>query len=733
METGRRLTVSLLQVVVIAAAAFGLWRLEFSPLPKGADFLLWPVVIVAGLSLVLEIVFRLQSASRIRGALGLPDEFRPRTALFLQMTTRSSRDAAWSALIVGLLVTLAETQPEPRTYHTFIVCAGLVLEVTTLVRTVSIPFPAVGLIFRFPWFRLLAFGVIYLLLQQGWAATYGFGDSALLPALAAALGASYLGSALMNAAEVSVRWVDPDMPTRVLAVESVKLIAALASAVSWALVGWGVLGTLPNISAAALDRWPALLSGSWVPLHVSRLFEARHLLMGFLMLLGFARRVPSVGGTEQGLVYRPLIKASSYGLAGYVAWLAAAKLAPLGHEYALLGAAIAGGLFMSAAAMVVRIFVSESGGVLASVAQWFSESTLRAFFFGVSLVLYGLLLRPLLYETLWFAPVYEWLVVLSFAAIPLNRLRKGVREEVAPQSARPAAWPNWSRHVQVSEERRDPRMDGLLLLQQRFIDTGEWGRVWNYLVGLMLRNQTPIERIPAVFEPMTRWGRDSAAPRLRPPKDRGVRAHRQAALAETMTRVEEVFSLPRGSLEKVDEAGLQEAAGPFLDLGKGPEKLAVTLTAAYWQQGAALGSAAVLWFPLMTLVDDPVADAGVGVRACLRKVFWNVFKRGAPRWDRERRQRMADGAASHLFGNGTLEDLPVVVLSRQATVYEARRGGPEHRLPRGGSIEVIEESETGIRVRPSEGQHSYFTLDRLERGPVLPADHLVMEQEGVTA
>ena len=87
METGRRLTVSLLQVVVIAAAAFGLWRLEFSPLPKGADFLLWPVVIVAGLSLVLEIVFWLQRASRIRGALGLPDEFRPRTALFLQMTT----------------------------------------------------------------------------------------------------------------------------------------------------------------------------------------------------------------------------------------------------------------------------------------------------------------------------------------------------------------------------------------------------------------------------------------------------------------------------------------------------------------------------------------------------------------------------------------------------------------------------------------------------------------------
>ena len=732
METIRRLTPSLLQVVVISAVAVGLWGLEISPLPKGADFLLWPIVIAAGLSLVIDVVFLLQGASRTRGLLRLPDEFGPRTALFLQMAGRSLRDAAWSALIVGALVSLALTQPKPQTYYTFIVCAGVALGVTATVRTVSIPFPPVGLIFQFPRFRLLSFGIIYLLLQQGWAVTYGFADSALLPVLAVALGVSYLGSVLMNTTEVSARWVNPDAPMGKLIVECVRLVAAMASAVSWALVGWGILGVLPNLSAAALDRWPALFSGGWAPLHVSRLFEARHLLLGFLLLLGFARGVPPVEYAGSGMTYRLLLKAGTYALAGYLAWLAAAKLTPLGHGYALLGAAIAGGLFMSAAAIVVRVVVPATGGVLASIAEWFAQSTLRAFFFGVSIVLYGLLVRPLLYETLWFAPVYEWMVVLVFAAVPLNRLRKGVREEVAPEGARPAAWPNWSRHQQVSEERRDPRMEGLLLLQQRFIDTGDWSRVWLYLVGLLLRNETPIESIPDVFKPMRSCTLDSAAARLWRPKERVARVRRAAALGDTLTKAEQALSLPRMPLERVDEERLREIAGPFLDLGGDPEKLAATLTAVYWQREADLSSAAALWFPLMTLVDDPTSGA-VGVRVRLRKAFWNVFRKGSPRWDRERRRRIVDGAASHLFGDGTLEDLPVAVLSRPVTVYERRRGGPDRRLQRGEAVEVIEEMEMEHGVRPSESQHTYFVSGRLGREPVLPTDYLVMSPEGVAA
>ena len=647
----------LFQAMVIAAGAAVLWGLEDSPLPESSlrlDFLLWPVAIVTGLSLAVDVVFRLQRASRLRAALRLPEEFRPPVTLAMLMARRFLRHASWSALLLGGVVSLVGTQPEPRTYYTFVVGTGTVLAFMTAVRTASIPFPVAGMIFGFPWFRLSALGLISVLLhQQEWFTAYDFHSSPLLPALAAAMGATYLGSALRNVNKVSDRWADPDTPLQTVAAECVGIVAALATAAAAALMAWGILGSLPNISAAAQDQWPDLLPGDRTLLYSSQLFEAKHLTAGLLLVLGFARTLPSEGGGGTGTDYRPLLKAGAYALSGYTAWLVAAKLASLGHGYPLLGAAVAGGLFTAAVAMVVRSLGLNPGGVLTDAARWLSPSTFRAFFLGASLVLYGLLLRPLLYEVLWFAPVYEWLVVLAFASVPINRLRKGVRAEIVLEAALPASWPSWSRHYQVSEERRDARMTELVVLQQRFVNTGEWERVWHYLVGLLLRNETPMESIPAVFAPMRLCYLASVTPRLRRRNKKMTMKQREVALADTMARTEAALSLPLAPLETVDEARLLQVGTPFLDKGGEPEELAVTLTAAYWQHGADLGSAAALCFPLMTFVDDPVSGDGIG--AYLRWVFWSIFRRATPRWDRERRQRIVDEAASHLFGEGAQE------------------------------------------------------------------------------
>ena len=657
MAANGGLTGSLFQAALIAAGAAVLWGLEDSPLPEsslGLDFLLWPVAISTGLSLAIDLVFRLQRGSRLRAELRLPEEFRPRVTLTLLMVRCFLKHASWSAVLLGAVVALAGTQPEPRIYYAFIVGTGAVLAFMAAVRTASIPFPVVGMVFGVPWFRLLVLGAISLLLQQQeWTITYGFHNSPLLPALAAAMGAGYLGSALRNIGEVSDRWANPDTPLWTVAVECVGIAAALTTAAGGALMAWGILGSLPNIGAAAPDQWPDLLKGGWTQLYFSQLFEARHLVAGFFLAMGFARLLPSAEEDAVGTEYRPLLKAGAYALSGYTAWLVAAKLAYLGHGYPLLGAAIAGGLFAAAAATMVRSLVPSPGGVLTDAARWLSQSTFRAFFLGASLVLYGLLLRPLLYEALWFAPVYEWLVVLAFAFVPINRLRKGVRAEIAPEVALPASWPDWTRHHQVSEDRPDARMVWLVRLQHGFVKTGEWGRVWHYLVGLLLRNGTPIERIPAVFAPMRRCYLESVTPNLRWRGKKVNEKHREMALADTMARAETALSLPSAPLATVDEVRLREVATPFLDQGGGPEEIAVNLTAASWQRGADLGSAAALWFPLMILVDTPVS--GRGIMVYLRWVFWRIFRRGTPHWNRGRRQRIVDEAASHLFGEGARE------------------------------------------------------------------------------
>ena len=194
-------------------------------------------------------------------------------------------------------------------------------------------------------------------------------------------------------------------------------------------------------------------------------------------------------------------------------------------------------------------------------------------------------------------------------------------------------------------------MVGLVGLQERFVGTGEWQRLWNYLVGLLLRNETPIQSIPAVFAPLTSYHLASVTPRLWPRSQKSATKRREAALADTLDRVKAALALPSAPLEALDEARLREIGSPLLDQGAAPEQLAVTLTAAYWQHGLDLGSAAARWFSLMIFVDDPTA--GVGIGACLRWCWWSIFRRGRPRWDRQQRQQIIDGAASHLFGAKT--------------------------------------------------------------------------------
>ena len=655
MKTNGGLMGSLFHAAVIVIGAAALWGLEISRLPEGSpelDFLLWPVAAAAGLSLAIDLVLRLLRTSHETAEPSVPEESRPPTVTALLMVRRLLRHASWSALFMGAMAVLAGTQPEPGNFQFAIVGTGAVLGLTAAVRTASIPFPVVGMIFSFPWFRLLLLGSVSVLLQrQEWFAAYGFHSAPLLPALWAAMGAAYLGSALRNADQVSDGSDDPDPPPRTMAAQCVTLAAVLATASVGALIAWGILGSMPSIRAVLLDRSLDVLLPGRTLLYSSQLFEARHLVVGFVLSLGLARKLPSVEDDGAGTDYITLLKAGAYAVSGYMAWLVAARLAPLGQGYPLVGAAVAGGLFASAAVMVVRSLVTGSGGGLTDAARWLSQSTIRAFFLVASLVLYGLILRPMLYEAIAFAPIYEWLLVLVFAFGPINRLRKGVRAEIAPEMGAPSSWTGWTRHYQVSEERRDPRMVGLVGLQERFVGTGEWQRLWNYLVGLLLRNETPIQSIPAVFAPLTSYHLASVTPRLWPRSQKSATKRREAALADTLDRVKAALALPSAPLEALDEARLREIGSPLLDQGAAPEQLAVTLTAAYWQHGLDLGSAAARWFSLMIFVDDPTA--GVGIGACLRWCWWSIFRRGRPRWDRQQRQQIIDGAASHLFGAKT--------------------------------------------------------------------------------
>ena len=726
MVTNIGLAFSLLQAVAVCAVAVLLWGVAASPLPEsslGLDFLLWPVITAAALALLVDLAFWLQGVTPLRSALHLPERYALGLVLALLMAQRLLRDASWVTLLLAVLFTLAATRAEPQVYYSALTAAGVALALLVALRVVSIRFPRIGVIIRFPGARLLVFGLVYLLLHQDWPTTYGFPSSPLLPALALALGFSYLGSTLGNLADALGGWANNSKLRWAIIERSLTLTATLASAASAALIAWGCISALPNVSAALLGHWPQLPLGHSTLPHFGQLFESRHLLAGLCLALVFARKLPAAMGNSSGSPIIPLIKVGGYGLSGCLAWMVAAKLSPLGHGYLLLGAAIASGLFGVALAHLLRCFTFAPGGMLESAARWLSESILRAFFLGGFVAVYGLLLRPLFYDMLWFAPIYEWLVVLAFALIVINRMRKRVRTEVTPDTAPPAAWPTWSRHVQTADERRDPRLAGLLALQQRFIDTGEWGQVWRYLLGLLLRNEAPLSSIPSVFTPMRRCHLASAGLDPWPGKEKRTRRRREAALAQTLATVEIVLALPATPPDGLDEARLLEVERPFLDEGAGPEALAVTLAAAYWQRGASLPSAAALWFPLLTWVDGNISGGG------WRRIS-SLWPR-ARRWDRARRQRIMVGATAHLFWGGNHQGLLVAILAQQTTVQIG--SGGSYRLPAGEAVEILWETESQCQLRPGESRQSYLAPAKLVRQPVLPGDYLAAEWEGITA
>ncbi len=283
--------------------------------------------------------------------------------------------------------------------------------------------------------------------------------------------------------------------------------------------------------------------------------------------------------------------------------------------------------------------------------------------------------------------------------------------EIAPANVPPAYWQSWSRHEQKGDDRSDPRMAGLLVIQQRFIDTDEWARTWRYLVGLLLQNEVHPARIAEVFEPMRRCFLEPSGSGKR--KEKAARQRRKATLDAAMSRAKAALSLPSELPVPVNEAGLREAGAPFVEQGAGPERLAVTLTAAYWQRGADIGTTAALWFPLLTLVDDP--DFGGGAMKWLRKGARAVFRKNHPRWDRERRQRFVDGASAHLFRGGSLEDLPVAILGRDTAVSENRSGSAQFRIPRGEAAEVLGGAGGQLLLRPGEERRSYTALESILR------------------
>ena len=288
MVTRLPLRPALFETALAIAAAVLLWgpqRVSLPPAALQSELLLWAVAAAAGLAFFVDFTLWAQGGSRLRLLLRLPVESKRWLLLPLLITRRLLRDCACLLVILGLLSVAAANRSDPRLFDDLVLGVGGALALLVIVRAASVPFSVANEILRFPLFRLVALAGAYYLINQPWPTTYGFPDSPLFAALGLAMGLSYFGSTLRIVARTSHRWAEEGRVWPRVVAGHLVLTATLSGAVSLALIVWGCVATLPNVSAALLGEWPFDLVGIRTQPLFGLLYGARYLIAGFWMLL----------------------------------------------------------------------------------------------------------------------------------------------------------------------------------------------------------------------------------------------------------------------------------------------------------------------------------------------------------------------------------------------------------------------------------------------------------------
>ena len=534
-----------------------------------------------------------------------------------------SLDAATAASYVAGLDELTS----PRAYAVMLPFA--------LVRIAGVFRPSVDRILGFPVGRLTLWAAVYVMFSGNGilAAAFQIPGSQLMAVLTLALGLSYLASIMRNTAGIETAgrlWAAASV--------SLRLASAGTTALAAGLAVWVFLNHIPVINAALLDHESTRDVGRTAAAYLSVLFDARSTLAALGIALTFAWSLPWARNDGTFFRMRPMLNAVSYGAAGFLAWVAGATLSSMGHGFLLAGAALASGMLSLALIQVLEYAPNSQNAVLGPIPRWLTASRVRAVVLGGAVAVYGLLLRPVLYESLWFAALYEYIALLALLVMALMFLMDLLRRDAGAPEAREAESSEWSYHHQTLESKEDPRSALTAAMRQQFVDYGEWKPLWSYIMGLLYHNGASQEWMRAVCRPLRAGAVSSSRlPFLKRSNLR--RLGRASALAEALRRTDSVLSTAPEPMPPVTDEDVRRAGMQFVETGADVERLAVALIVAHCQQGRDLQSAIDLWFPLL---DAPDPSSG---RFTLP---WSGS--GARLRHRHERVWLVDGAAAMVFG-----------------------------------------------------------------------------------
>ncbi len=559
-------------------------------------------------------------------------------------------EGAWMvALVVALtdlpsavVMALTDRYPEGLIPHVLLAATldrvvALALVPLFLLRAVGVFLPVVDRIFGFPTFCLALFLLVYVLFSGNGILTVASEAnlSQAAAVLVQALLIFYAATVLRNIASLQVQG-----RYRRLAAKFCGVAGELAYPLPWAILIWVGLNHLPVVNATLLDHSASKYTGEQLLPHFGTLFDLRYAIPTLFYVAVQALRIPRAQIEYIPERYSFLLPALVFSMAGYLAWTTGSQLSSLGHGFLLVGAVAAVGMYSLALSHLASMFASSSSGILADFAGWLAASKLRVLILGMSLAFYGLLIRPVFYEFLHLASLYEYaaLLLLMLAALMRMLNHERVVENAAVSEA--PAWTDRTHHQQELEDKPDRRTDNAAALGQRFVDNGDWKPLWHYLMGLLLQGGATLESVRQVCRPLRNGASTSWAWRILSKTGRN-RTRREAALEQALTSVHEALESAGTPLSAIDEFAIREAAIPYIERGADHDALAVALIAAHRQRGDDLQRAVDQWFQLLNAPDPSPG------------LFWRQRVRPKVRQENEgERRTLVERAISQLFGEG---------------------------------------------------------------------------------
>ena len=523
-------------------------------------------------------------------------------------------EGAWIAALIGAVAALpssmepaiAARAPEGLEAYlsllrTLTPVAAAVFLPFLLIRAIGVFVPVVDRAVGFPTAHLLLFLIAYTAFSQSGvvATALEFNPAQLMVVLTQALLISYAAIVMRNVARIGV----PGRYGRI-AVNALALASPVVQSAALALAVLVALNHLPVVNALMLDHSVTEDAGIKIFPVFGSLFEARYLIAALCFVSVIATSLPRSQTDNVLGRYSSMLVAALYGAIAFLAWATGTSMSNLGHGLVLGGALAGVGMYLLALSHLAVYVQNSSIRAVADIAGWLAESRTRALVLGMNVAFYILLLRPVLYEYLWLAPLFEYAALLVLMLVVLMRVVEHLRAVERAAGSETPVWTDWSHHRQTLESRPDRRMEVTAELRQAFVDRGEWKLLWTYLMGLLHRSEASIESIREVCRPLRNSASSSTIWSLLRMR-KWARAGRAEALEESLRKLEQSLESPTRPPGHVGEDQLREAAHAYVESGTDLDWLAVALITAHCQRGESVGQAVDWWFHLLEAPDAP--------------------------------------------------------------------------------------------------------------------------------